>query len=364
MYLTSLCAENFRNYETLSIAPCKGTNLILGKNAQGKTNIAEAMCYLSTARSWRASRESELIRLGETRAKVSASLMSDREYNIDVSFGNKREILINGVKKRRTSELLGVLRTVLFCPEDLSLIREGAALRRRFLDSAICQLRPNYAILLGEYSRLLQHKTRILKDSDENPSLLDTLDDFSARMCMVGASLIPYRKRFLDKLNAFATEIHSDISGGAETLKIEYKTVSAVDDPLASEKEIYEKLWSHYTTHKSAEIASRSCLSGIHKDDILLSVNDLSVKTYGSQGQTRSVALALKLGQRDLFYSDTGHYPVLILDDVLSELDSIRRDYILRGISKGQVFITSCNEYEGLDAECVFTVENGKVTVR
>ncbi len=362
MYLTSLGAENFRNYETLFIEPCRGTNLILGKNAQGKTNIAEAMCYLSTARSWRASRESELIRLGETRARVSASLVSDREYNIDVNFGNRREIVINGVKKRKTSELLGVLRTVLFCPEDLSLVREGASLRRRFLDSAICQLRPNYAILLGEYSRLLQHKNRILKD--ENPSLLDTLDDFSARMCMVGASLIPYRKRFLDKLNAFATEIHSDISGGTEKLRVEYKTVSAVDDPLAPEKEIYEKLWSHYVAHKSAEIASRSCLSGIHKDDILLSVNDLPVKTYGSQGQTRSVALALKLGQRDLFYSDTGHYPVLILDDVLSELDSVRRDYILKGISKGQVFITSCNEYDGIEADKVFTVEQGKVTVR
>ncbi len=363
MYLTHLSLTNFRNYSSAEIVPLSGTNLILGKNAQGKTNLAEAMCYLSTVRSWRASKESELVKLGENESKISATLKAEREYTINVSFGQKREIIINGVKKRKTSELLGVLRTVLFCPEDLSLIRDGAAQRRRFLDSALCQLRPNYAILLGEYGRLLQHKTRILRDCDENPSLLDTIDDFSARMCMVAAQLIPYRAKFLKDLHFYAGDIHRDISGGSEELKVEYKTVSTVDDPFASPESIYETLWRHYANHKSAEIASRSCLSGIHKDDILLYINDLAAKTYGSQGQTRSVALALKLGQRDLFFNDTGHYPVLILDDVLSELDSVRRDYILRGISKGQVFITSCDECLGLSADRIFNVDNGKITV-
>ncbi len=361
MHITSLSLGNFRSYRAATIAPSSGTNLILGDNAQGKTNLVEAICYLSTARSFRGAKESELLKLGETDALCEATLQSDREYKISVRFGTKREIFINSVKKRRTSELLGVLQTVLFCPEDLSLIRDGAAARRKFMDTALCQLRPGYAVLLGEYTRLLQHKNRILKDAVEYPSLLDTLDDFSARLCQTAAALIPYRVWFLDALSHYAAAIHCDISGGKEALGLAYKTVSTVEDVHAPAADLYEQVWRHYVGHKSAEIASKQCLTGIHKDDIDITINALSARTYASQGQTRSAALSLKLGQRDLMRADSGHCPVLILDDVLSELDESRRSYILKGIHEGQVFITACEGNHALPEGKIFTVRDGEI---
>lgn len=364
MYITSLNLTDFRNYDTARIEPCSGTNLIIGKNAQGKTNLVEAICYLSAARSFRGAKDAELVRFGAPGARIRTELFSDRAYTIDVTVagvnsGLRREILINGVKKRKTSELLGVLQTVLFCPEDLSLVRDGAAARRKFMDTALCQLRPTYAVLLSEYGKLLQHKTRILKDRETYPALVDTLDDFSARMCMIAARLIPYRAWFVGELARYAAGIHGDISAGTETLSIVYKTVSSVEDPAADEETIYYALWQHYITHKQAELASATVLSGIHKDDMLIEINGLSARQYASQGQTRSAALAMKLGQRDLFTADTGQCPVLILDDVLSELDETRRAYILRGIHTGQVFITACEK--NMEAEKVFTVEDGCV---
>lgn len=365
MYITHLKITDFRNYALAEIAPCEGTNLIIGRNAQGKTNLVEAICYLSAARSFRGAKDAELVRFGAIGSRIRASLFSDRDYTLDVTVagagsGMRREIYINGVKKRKTSELLGVLQTVLFCPEDLSLVREGAAARRKFIDTALCQLRPNYAVLLSEYAKLLQHKTRILKDRVEYPALLETIDDFSARMCAVSARLIPYRAWFLRELDKYAAAIHADISGGTEQLRLDYHTVSTVENPFADEKTLYEALWHHYITHKNAELASMSVLSGIHKDDAVITINGLSARTYASQGQTRSAALAMKLGQRDLFTADTGQCPVLILDDVLSELDETRRAYILRGIHTGQVFITACEQ--NMDAERVFTVEDGRVS--
>jgi len=362
LYIKQLDIANFRNYDLAHLEPCTGTNLIIGKNAQGKTNLIEAICYLSAARSFRTSKEADLLQIGASQARVRASIFSDRDYLIDVKFGSRREIYINNVKKRRTSELLGILQTVLFCPEDLSLVKEGAAARRKFIDTALCQLRPNYAVLLSEYGKLLQHKNRILKDYEKYPTLLDTIDDFSARMCQISARLIPYRVWFLDTLQTYAGKIHAEISSNTETLSIEYKTVSTVSDHHAGENDIYQQLWDHYRSHKTAEIASKSCLSGIHKDDAVIYINNLPARTYASQGQTRSAALAMKLGQRDLFHADTGFYPVLILDDVLSELDENRRNYILKGIHEGQVFITSCEERPGLSAEKIFSIDNGTIT--
>ena len=207
------------------------------------------------------------------------------------------------------------------------------------MDQCICQLRPRYAVALAEYKRLREHKTRILRDSAEHPDLLDTLDDFSLRMAQCGAILVHYRAHFIKKLRQAAPPIHADCSGGRE-----YRTVSTVTDPEAPPKTLLPQLLDHQESHRRAEIESRSCLSGPHKDDLSVSIDGCPAGAYASQGQTRTAALALKLAARDIFYQDTQEWPVLLLDDVLSELDSRRQELVLNRITSGQVFITCCEE--------------------
>ena len=249
------------------------------------------------------------------------------------------------------------------CPEDLSLIRAGGAERRKFLDGAICQLRPRYAQALGEYGRLYEHKTRILRDWPENPSLLQTLDDFSLRMAQMGALLIHYRAHFIKRLQRHTRAIHSDFSGGREELELGYETVSTVTDPLAQPKELLPQLLKHQETHRQAELDARQCLSGPHKDDLSVVIAGKNAKTYASQGQTRTAALSLKLAQREIFQEETGEWPVLLLDDVLSELDPRRQAFVLNRIRGGQVFITCCEEekLEGLEGGRAFHIQDGRL---
>lgn len=192
---------------------------------------------------------------------------------------------------------------------------------RRFLDSAICQLRPRYEQALSEYNRLYDHKVRILRDWQENLSLLSTLDDFNLRMAQTGALIVHYRAHFIRRLQESAPAIHRDFSGGKEELSLRYETVSTVTDPLAGAKTILPQLLEHQQAHRQAELDSRQCLSGPHKDDLAVEIDGNPAKTYGSQGQTRTAALSLKLAQREIFFQETGEWPVLLLDDVLSELD-------------------------------------------
>ena len=354
MIVRSLALEGFRNYEALHVDFHPQVNLIYGDNAQGKTNLLEAIAYLSSARSHRARYDREMIGMDQTAADIRG---------IVESRGRTRKLFSNGVRLKNAGELAGVLNTVLFCPEDLYLIREGAAARRRFLDSAICQLRPRYAQALAEYGRLYEHKTRILRDWSEPPSLLSALDDFDLRMAQMGALLIHYRAHFVKRLQEAAPPIHRDFSGGGEELSLTYTTVSNIPDPLASPKELLPLLLDHQARHKQAELDSRSCLSGPHKDDLLVDINGLSAKTYGSQGQTRTAALSLKLAQREIFQAETEEWPVLLLDDVLSELDSRRQAFILNRIRGGQVFITCCEEekLEGLEGGKAFHVQGGSL---
>ena len=345
MLIQSLSLKNFRNIASLEITPSPGINVIYGENAQGKTNILESLYYLSLLSSFRAARDRELIRIGEEAAALDAAVFSeerDRAISIRIPASGRREVTVNRVRAARKADAAGIVKCVLFCPEDLDLIRGASARRRRFLDDAISQLWPNYISLLSEYQRLLQHKNRILKDYHEMPSLLDTLDDFSAQMCSVAASLIPYRERFCRLLAAVAAQEHTAISSGREELSLSYQTVSTITEQGLPPPEIYKRLWQHYISHKAAEIASGSCLSGPHKDDLSICIDGLPAKNYASQGQTRTAVLSLKLAQRTLYHRETGEYPVLLFDDVLSELDRTRQEYVLRGIGRGQVFITTC----------------------
>ena len=239
-----------------------------------------------------------------------------------------------------------MLNTVLFCPEDLYLIREGAAERRRFLNDCICQLRPRYAEALREYRRLYEHKTRILRDWEERPALLDTLDEFNLRMAQTGALIIHYRAHFVKRLREVTPPIHRDFSGGREGLDLRYETVSTVTDPLAPARTILDQLLSHQESHRKAELEARQCLSGPHKDDLAVELDGRSARQFASQGQTRTAALSLKLASREIFFRETGEWPVLLLDDVLSELDQKRQEFVLRRITGGQVFISCCEEME------------------
>lgn len=364
MIVKSITLDFFRNYLHLEARFHPGVNVIYGENAQGKTNLLEGIAYLSSASSHRARYDRELIQFGVDHAFIRGEVVSrDRDFTLEAALnrGSRRQLTSNGVRLRTAGELAGILNTVLFCPEDLYLIREGAAARRRYLDDCICQLRPRYAAALAEYKKLHEHKTRILRDSEERPDLLDTLDDFSLRMAQCGAILIHYRAHFVKRLREIAPDIHRACSGGLEQLELRYETVSTVTDPEAPPRQLLPQLLAHQESHRRAEIESRTCLSGPHKDDLVVEINGNLAKTFASQGQTRTAALALKLAARDIFCQDTGEWPVLLLDDVLSELDARRQEFVLNRITSGQVFITCCEEEKlaNLREGGVFHIKNG-----
>ena len=222
------------------------------------------------------------------------------------------------------------------------VLKTGAASRRRMGDMVLCQLRPNYDAALTEYNRILDQKTRILKDHFENPGMLEILPEYNTRLCQVGALLISYRARFYDSLGAAAGRYHNQFSGGAEEFRLDYKTVSSVKDPFAPVSRLTQDLLEHLERHYRAELETAQCLTGPHKDDFDVSLSGINLKSYGSQGQTRTAAISLKLAQRELMGREWGEEPVLLLDDVLSELDPGRQDFVLNQIVSGQVFITCC----------------------
>lgn len=346
MIVSSVRLEGFRNYadETVELSP--GINVITGENAQGKTNFLEAIYLLSCGHGFRTRIDSELITFGSHHAKVTANVFSaEREQLIEIAMnrGTRKQIQVNGVRKN-ASDLSEILRVVLFCPDDLNMIKDGAKARRRFMDMAISQLRPSYAALISEYTRLYEHKKRILSDWREKPSLLDTLDEFSDSMCRCSAQIIRYRAAFAKKLKEAAVPIHSEFSGSGEELLLEYQTVSTVTDPFAPASEIYPELIEHQRTHREAEIASGNVLSGIHKDDLEICINGVNARLFASQGQTRTAALSLKMAERDISFQDTGDCPILLLDDVLSELDAKRQEFVLNRIGGGQTLITCCED--------------------
>ena len=366
MIVKALELERFRNYVRFQTEFHPRVNLIYGENAQGKTNLLEAIAYLSSARSHRARYDREMIRLDGEDALIRGAVESrGREFLLEARLarGRRRQLSSNGVRLKTAGELSGILNTVLFCPEDLYLIREGGAARRRFLDSAICQLRPRYEQALSEYNRLYDHKVRILRDWQENLSLLSTLDDFNLRMAQTGALIVHYRAHFIRRLQESAPAIHRDFSGGKEELSLRYETVSTVTDPLVGAKTILPQLLEHQQAHRQAELDSRQCLSGPHKDDLAVEIDGNPAKTYGSQGQTRTAALSLKLAQREIFFQETGEWPVLLLDDVLSELDHRRQAFVLNRIQGGQVFISCCEEekLEGLENGKSFHIQGGRL---
>ena len=346
MNVTKLKLRNFRNYQNLEIDFDPGVNLIVGDNAQGKTNLLEALVYLGSGKSFRTQRGAELVRFGADFADLEAEVFSQERNQtlraVVFAASRPRQLYRNGVKKKSAGDLSGVLPTVLFCPEDLMVLKSGASARRRLGDSALCQLRPYYDAALAEYGKILEQKSRILKDRFEDSRMLDILPEYNARLCRIGAMLISYRARFYESLGKEAAKFHGQFSGGAEDFTLEYKTVSTVTDPFASIATLEDQLQQHLSSHYRAELETAQCLTGPHKDDFTVCLSGIDLKAYGSQGQTRTAAISLKLAQRELMQRESGEEPVLLLDDVLSELDPGRQDFVLNQIVSGQVFITCC----------------------
>jgi len=365
MTVNELYLDGFRNYGNVTTQFHDGINVITGRNAQGKTNLIEAIYYLASGRSFRPVSDKELITFDRETARIRASIVSgEREQTLEARFfrGRRRQLYANEVKLKKVTELTGRLNTVLFCPDDLTIIKDGAAVRRKLMDNCLSQLRPGYHAALTEFNRLYEHKSRILKDYHEKPALLELLDDYDLRLAQQSARLIYYRAAFAEGLSKRAADIHDEFSDSTENLTIRYKTVGRMDANGKKPSELLPDLLEHQSQHRHAELGSGLCLSGAHKDDLEIEINGMVARKYASQGQARTASVSIKLAERDIHYNDRDEYPVLLLDDVLSELDSKRQSFILERIKFGQVFITCCDDtaVSGSHNGKALRIENGQ----
>ena len=332
MIIKSIELQNFRNYEDLNISFDEGTNIFYGDNAQGKTNILEAAYLSGTTKSHKCSKDKEMIRFGEQESHIRTVVVKkDKEYQIDMHLKNNRSkgIAINKVPIKKASELFGILNMVFFSPEDLNIIKNGPAERRRFLDSELCQLDKIYLSDLTTYNKILNQRNKLLKDMVYRPDLKDTLSVWDMQLVETGRKIIRRRKQFVDELNEIVHDIHYRISGEKEDLLLQYEP--SIED-IFFEDELF----------RVKERDMRQCMTSVgpHRDDLFFSIGEVDIRKFGSQGQQRTSALSLKLSEIELVKRSIHDTPVLLLDDVLSELDSNRQNYLLNSIHDTQTLIT------------------------
>ena len=332
MIIKSIELQTFRNYEDLNISFDEGTNIFYGDNAQGKTNILEAAYLSGTTKSHKCSKDKEMIRFGEQESHIRTVVVKkDKEYQIDMHLKNNRSkgIAINKVPIKKASELFGILNMVFFSPEDLNIIKNGPAERRRFLDSELCQLDKIYLSDLTTYNKILNQRNKLLKDMVYRPDLKDTLPVWDMQLVETGRKIIRRRKQFVDELNEIVHDIHYRISGEKEDLILQYEP--SIED-IFFEDEL----------SRVKERDMRQCMTSVgpHRDDLLFSIGEVDIRKFGSQGQQRTSALSLKLSEIELVKRSIHDTPVLLLDDVLSELDSNRQNYLLNSIHDTQTLIT------------------------
>lgn len=358
MIIKSIELSNFRNYESLDLDFDYGTNILYGNNAQGKTNILEAVSVSGTTRSHKGSKDKEMIHFGEEEAHIKTVVnKKDMDYQIDVHMKKNKTkgIAVNKVPLKKASELFGILNIVFFSPEDLNIIKNGPSERRRFLDSELCQLDKIYLSDLAKYNKILNQRNKLLKDMVFRPDLKETLPIWDAQLIDYGKRIIKRRKSFVNELNEIVFDIHKQISGEKEELVLKYEP--NIDDAFF-----------HDELNRAKERDMRFCQTSVgpHRDDMQFSVFDVDIRKYGSQGQQRTSALSLKLAEIELVKRNINETPVLLLDDVLSELDSSRQNYLLNSIHDIQTIIT-CT---GLDEfiknrfkiDKIFNVVEGVVT--
>ena len=356
MKVKSITLTDFRNFDSASVSFTADTNVICGSNAQGKTNLTEAVWLLTGNRSFRGSRDIELVKQGKERSVIKAEFFADgRDQTAELYIGSNREAVLNGVKLQTPSELNEKFRAVVFSPDDLSLISEGPSERRHFCDTVISGFYPRYAEKSARYTRALEQRKYVLKDYRTHPELDVLLDDFEAEIVKAGKEIIIYRKRFLERLSEYLPEIYSGLSGGKESISAEYISTGGVN-----ESEFRKKLISSRET--DAVMLSTSV--GPHRDDVEILINGISARKFASQGQKRSAAITLRLAEAKLTEAITGTSPIILLDDVMSELDPTRQKYILNHIKGRQVLITCCDpeNTKGLKAGKVIEIKDGVIT--
>lgn len=357
MQITDVSLENFRNLSPLHLQPAAGINVLYGENAQGKTNFLESLYFCAMGRSLRGRNEQQLISFdcqeSHIRLETKGRYRSDR-IDVHLKRDEKKGIAINGVPIRKMGELFGTLYAVIFSPEDLSLVKGGPGERRRYLDMELCQLSPVYYDDLQAYYRVLKQRNHLLKEMRKNPRLLDTLSVWDIQLAERGERLMAARERFLARIDVVASQKHEILTGGKDRLKMAYK-------PNCEGGLLAERL----ERNRERDMLLGSTSFGPHKDEILFLVNDKDVKQFGSQGQQRTTALSARLAEISLIQDETGENPVLLLDDVLSELDEHRQKYLMESIEGMQAFLTCTGIEDAVKGyvakDNLFRVENGVV---
>ena len=353
MWIKNIKIKNFRNYDQEEINLEKNINIFYGKNAQGKTNIIEAIFLCSLGKSFRAKKDNEMIKLNEENAIVEIEYeKSDRDGKIKIEIGNKKNIYLNGIKIKKLSELLGNLNIVIFTPDDINILKGGPQNRRRFLDIMISQLRPNYMHILNLYLKTIEQRNKYLRQIKEEHKDENLLEIWDEKLAEYAIKIYEYRKEFIEKIIKKLDIIHKNITNGEEQIELEYVTE-------CDSKEKYLKLLKE---RRKLDIIKGFTTKGVHRDDFMIYINKKDIKIFGSQGQNRTAMLSLKLAELQVIYDEIGEYPILLLDDFMSELDRTRRKNFLENIEGTQVIITGT---EKLDIENLkyleYNVSNGKV---
>lgn len=353
MWIKKIKINNFRNYEKEEIDLEKKINIFYGQNAQGKTNIIEAIFLCSLGKSFRTKKDKELIKLNEQNAIVEVEYeKSDRDGKIKIEIGNKKNIYLNGIKIKKLSELLGNLNIVIFTPDDINILKGGPQNRRRFLDIMISQLRPNYMHILNLYIKTMEQRNNYLRQIKEEHKDENLLEIWDEKLAEYAIKIYEYRKEFIEKIIKKIDIIHKKITNGEEQIEFEYITE-------CENKEKYLKLLKE---RRKLDIIKGFTTKGIHRDDFVIYINKKEIKIFGSQGQNRTAMLSLKLAELQVIYDEIGEYPILLLDDFMSELDKTRRKNFLENIEGTQVIITGTEKLDIENLEYLeYNVSKGKV---
>lgn len=360
MFVDRLKLSGFRNYDNEIVNFQNGINLIVGKNGQGKTNLLEAIFFGAIGKSPKTSRESELINWQKDKGSFEIKFTkTSGTKTIEVLFqkGTKKSVRVNGVSLLKIGDLLGNLNVVFFSPDELKLVKDAPQDRRKFLDTDISQLSKNYFYLLTKYNKIVDERNKLLKNSISQKLIEQTLPIWDSQLASVGSKIIKFRIDFIEKLRTIAKEAHSYLTKGEEDLSLEYSGIVG-----SSEEEIEQKLLDALKRSKEKDLKLGFTNVGPHRDDIKLVVNNVDIRSFGSQGQQRTVALSMKLAELEIFKEETGEYPVLLLDDVLSELDQDRQQRLVAYAKRLQTIITT-TQYDPFmfDGSNIIKIESGKV---
>ncbi len=370
MQLNRLTLQGYRNYERLSLNTSAGVNILVGPNAQGKTNLLEAIHVLALTKSHRTSKDKELIGWNQPFARIRAELTrkyGDISMELQLSPQGKRA-KVNELEQRKLSGFVGTINVVLFAPEDLDIVKGAPGVRRRFMDMEIGQVHPGYLYDLQQYQKIMQQRNNYLKSTDLARASQAMLDVWNEQLAASGVKMMQKRKTFIHKLQGWAEKIHRGITGGGELLTVEYRPSFGGSEDGASQDEAYlfEQFMLKLTQGKEQEFRRGMTLAGPHRDDLAFFINGKDVQSFGSQGQQRTAALSLKLAELELMREEIGEYPLLLLDDVLSELDQQRQTHLIETFqSRVQTFITTTGlesvNMNRLHDAAVYEVRNGEI---